>query len=125
AKNAPYRMTNVAAAKAVKIPHRRLSVFQNTSAYPSDLNQSRSTQYENAVRLPNTMQATTAMTIRKRRRRRGGFVCGLSMKSGNAPPRFASTPVVRVTGKRILQCLKKDGYRTAVDPWSRHLNTAI
>src|SRR5580704_1334652 len=111
-------MKNVAAAKAVKIPHCRLSVFQYTSAYPSDLNQHRSTQYENAVRLPKTMQATIATTIRKRRRRRrGGSVCGQSMKSGNAPPRFASTPVVRVTGKRILQCLKRGGYSAALVRW--------
>ena len=43
ARNDPYKTRNVTAVNAAKIPHCRPSFFQNTSAYPSDANQSTST----------------------------------------------------------------------------------
>ena len=43
ATNDPYRMRNVAAPKAAKTSHCKVSDFQNTSPYPNDPNHSRST----------------------------------------------------------------------------------
>ena len=44
AENAPYRMANVATAKSAKTPHCSRHDVQKTSLYPSERNQSRSTQ---------------------------------------------------------------------------------
>ena len=79
-------------AKAEKIPHSRLRVFQNTSPQPSDLNHKRSTQYERAVRLPKTITATRMRKKRKARRRglRGCILRGQSIDSDNFLPLVAS-----------------------------------
>src|ERR1035438_5463635 len=69
----PRRTQKVTAAKAAKIPHCSANCRTNTPPYPSDRNQSNSTQYESMVRLP---RKTTAMIARRTRnlrlRRRGG-----------------------------------------------------
>src|SRR5580700_10009779 len=87
AENAPYRTRKVVPAKNTKSMTCRLSDFQNTSPYPSDWNQRRSTQYDNPTR-PQTRTPKAKATRRKIPRRHHVELrcCVESMKCGNFPP---------------------------------------
>lgn len=89
AENAPYRIRNVIPAKNTKSMICRLADFQNTSPYPSDWNQRRSTQYDNPIR-PQMRTPKAKATKRKiPRRRHVELRCCVefikSGKSGNVP----------------------------------------
>src|SRR6267154_2676838 len=87
AENALYRIRNVVPAKPTKTAICSPSDFQNTSPYPSDWNQRRSTQYDNPIRAQRkTPKAKAAKEKILRRPHVEVRCCGESMKSGNFPP---------------------------------------
>src|SRR5258707_12454846 len=87
AENALYRIRNVVPAKTTKSAICRLIDFQNTSPYPSDWNQSRSTQYDNPIRPHRKTPKAKAAKIKILRRPHAEVrCCGESMKSGNFTP---------------------------------------
>src|ERR1700692_4614762 len=87
ADSAPYKIRNVAAAKTTKSVICNAIDFQNTSPYPSDWNQRRSTQYDNPIRPQRKTPKAKAIRDKILRRPHGEVrCCGDSMKSGNFPP---------------------------------------
>src|SRR5277367_2262672 len=87
AENAPYRIRNVVPAKKTKSATCNPIDFQNTSPYPSDWNQRRSTQYDNPIRPERkTPNAKAARKMILRRPHAELRCCCESMKSGNFPP---------------------------------------
>src|SRR5580704_604756 len=87
AENAPYRIKNVAPAKNMKSAICNAIDFQNTSPYPSDWNQRRSTQYDNPIRPQKKTPKTKAAKNKILRCPHAELrCCGKSMKSGNFPP---------------------------------------
>src|SRR5437763_14041678 len=87
AENAPYRIRNVVPAKTTKTAICSPNDFQNTSPYPSDWNQRRSTQYDNPIRPQR--KTPKAKAIKDKILRRPHIevrCCGESMKSGNFSP---------------------------------------
>src|SRR4030081_443847 len=87
AENAPYRIRNVVPAKTTKSAICSPSDFQNTSPYPSDCNQRRSTQYDNPIRPQRKRLKAKAAKEKILRRPHVEVRCsGESMKSGNFPP---------------------------------------
>src|SRR5580692_4732458 len=85
--NALYRIRNVAPAKTTKAVICRPTDFQNTSPYPSDWNQRRSTQYDNPIRPQTKTPKSKAARKKIPRRPHVELRCsGESMKSGNFPP---------------------------------------
>src|ERR1700729_3977119 len=88
AENAPYRIRNVVPAKNTKSATCSPIDFQNTSPYPSDWNQRRSTQYDSPTRPKRkTPKAKAAKKMILRRRLHTELrCCGESTKSGNFPP---------------------------------------
>src|SRR5271156_4051904 len=87
AENAPYRIRKVVPAKTEKSAICSPSDFQNTSPYPSDWNQRRSTQYDNPIRPQRKTPKAKAIKDKILRRPHVEVrCCGESMKSGNFPP---------------------------------------
>src|ERR1700680_2587255 len=87
ADNPPYRTRKVVPAKKAKSVICKAIDFRNTSPYPSDSNQSRSTQYDNPIRPQiRTPKAKAAKRNILRRPQAELRCCGESMKSGNFPP---------------------------------------
>ena len=86
AENAPYRIRNVVPAKTTKSTICSPIDFQNTSPYPSDWNQRRSTQYDNPIRPQRKTPKAKAIKDKILRRPHVEVrCCGESMKSGNFP----------------------------------------
>src|SRR5260370_4624763 len=87
AENALYRIRTVRPAKTKKSAICSPSDFQNTSPYPSDWNQRKSTQYDNPIRPQRkTPKAIAAKDKIRRRPHVEVRCCSESMKSGNFPP---------------------------------------
>src|ERR1700733_8271827 len=87
AENAPYRIRNVVPAKNTKSATCSPIDFQNTSPYPSDWNQRRSTQYDNPTRPERMTPKVKAAKKMILRRFHAELRCsGEPMKSGNFPP---------------------------------------
>lgn len=86
AENAPYSIRNVVPAKTTKAAICSPSNFENTSPYPSDWNQRRSTQYDNPIRPQRTPKAKAIKDKILRRPHVEVRCCGESMKSGNFSP---------------------------------------
>src|ERR1700733_7650099 len=87
AENAPYRTRNVVPAKNTKSVICKAIDFPNTSPYPSDWNQRKSTQYDNPIRPQRKTPKAKAIKNKILRRPHAELrCCGVSMKSGNFPP---------------------------------------